>query len=68
VKIVRLVPNAPAVRPVVSGVKVGVGNAAIGCPAAGLMVIVPAATEARAVTDPAAAVPSKWPRRLNWKN
>jgi hypothetical protein len=53
---------------VVSGVRVAVGNAAIGRPAVVLMVIVLAATEAHAVIVPAAVGHSKWLRRLNSKS
>ena len=53
---------------VVSGVRVVVGNAAIGSLAIVRMVTGPAATEARAVTVPVAVGHSKWRRRLNSKN
>jgi hypothetical protein len=53
----------------VSGVRFEVVNAATVPPAIGLMVTVPAATEVTgAVTDPVAAVPSRWLRKSNWKN
>ena len=67
-KIVRLVPNVPLVRRVVSAVKVAVANAVIGPPVVVLMVIDPAAIEARVVTVPVAAAHSRWLRRLNSKN
>jgi hypothetical protein len=56
------------VRRAASGVRAVVASVAIGPPAVVLMVIVLAATEARAVTVLVAAGRSRWLRKSNWKN
>jgi len=53
---------------VVNAVKVAAANVAIGPQAAVLMVTVPVAIAARAVTVPVVDAHSKWRPRLNLKN
>ena len=60
--------QAVAVRRAVSGVRVDVGNAAIGRPAVVLTVTVPAVIEAHAVTVPVVDGHLRWRPRLSSKN